>query len=297
MRESCWSNWPFRFVITLVLASGVLSAGSVATLSQSPVVTANHVAISLVGETANVVPGRPFQVALRQDIQPGWHTYWSNPGDSGLPTTIDWSLPKGFVAAPILWPTPERFKTGPVVSYGYEGEVLSPISIDVPHALRPGSTVTFTAHVSWLACSDICVPEEADVSLSVQVGETSRPDPLWAKAFAAARAKLPVANPFPTMIASSNEDITVRVAMGDTTRLSDVSFFPQDTDVIDDDAAQSVTADSQGLSIVLKRGKSKALPTALRGVLSYRDPAAQAGSPSGAISISAPFQAPSAIPR
>jgi thiol:disulfide interchange protein DsbD len=298
MRERCRSYWPFRFVVNLALVSGVLSACSVSALSQgtvsaSNVATGNHVTVSLVGETTNVVPGRPFQVALRQEIQSGWHTYWSNPGESGLPTTIDWSLPKGFSAAPILWPTPERFKAGPIVSYGYEGEVLLPISVDVPSALRPASTVTLNAHVSWLACSDICIPEESDVSLSVEVGEMLRLDPLWAKAFATTRAGLPVANPFPTTTTSSNEEITVRVAMGDATRLNDVSFFPQDTDVIDDEAAQSVTADSHGLSIVLRRAKSKTLPAALRGILSYHDLAAQVDNTSGAISISAPFQSQS----
>jgi len=294
MRERSWSNWPLRFVVKLALANGVLSAGSAIALAQGAVATGNHVAVSLVGETTNVVPGRPFQVALRQDIPPGWHTYWSNPGESGLPTTISWSLPKGFVAAPILWPTPERFKTGPIVSYGYEGEVLSPIAIEVPR-FQPDSPVTLNAHVSWLACSDICVPEEADVSLSVQVGDTLRLDPRWAKAFTAARARLPVANPFPTTATSTNEEIIVRVAMNDATRLGDVSFFPEDADVIDDDAPQFVKADPRGLSIVLRRNKSKALPAALRGVLSYHDPAAQADSTPGAISISAPFQSPSAI--
>jgi len=291
MRERPWSYSSLGFVIKLALASSLLSAGSVAAFSQSTAAAAgNHVAVSLVGETTNLVPGRPFQLALRQKIQPGWHTYWSNPGDSGLPTTINWSLPKGFEAAPVLWPTPERFKAGPVVSYGYEGEVLLPITVDVPRALRPDSPVTLNAHVSWLVCSDICIPEEADVSLSVQVGEKLRLDPLQAEAFAATRAKLPVANPFPTTTKFSNEEITLRVAMGDATRLSDVSFFPQDADVIDDDATQSVKADLQGLSILLKRSKSKPLPAALRGVLSYHDSAAQAGSASGAISISAPFQ-------
>jgi DsbC/DsbD-like thiol-disulfide interchange protein len=297
MREHSRSNWPFRFAVILVLANGVALAGSATALSQGAVATGNHVAVSLVGETTNVVPGRPFQVALRQDIQPGWHTYWSNPGESGLPTTINWSFPTGFAAAPILWPTPERFKTGPIVSYGYEGEVLSPISVEVPNGLRPDSTVTLNAHVSWLACSDICVPEEADVSLSVQVGDMLRLDPLWAKAFAATRAKLPAANPFPTTTTSSNEEIIIRVAMGDATRLSDVSFFPEDADIIDDDAAQSVKADAHGLSIILKRSKSKALPATLRGVLSYRDLSAQADNNTGAISIAASFQSPSASGR
>ena len=70
-------------------------------------------------------PGQPLHLALRQQIQPGWHTYWSNPGDSGLPTTIDWSLPQDFRAGPIVWPTPERFVVGPVVGYGYRTRLFS----------------------------------------------------------------------------------------------------------------------------------------------------------------------------
>lgn len=102
MREhSFWSHWLFGFVARLVLGSGVLTAGSGIALSQDIVPPNNHVTVTLIGETTNVVPGRPFQVALRQQIKPGWHTYWSNPGESGLPTTISWSLPKEFAATPV----------------------------------------------------------------------------------------------------------------------------------------------------------------------------------------------------
>jgi thiol:disulfide interchange protein DsbD len=293
MREhSFWSHWLFGFFARLVLGSGVLTAGSVIALSQDIVSPSNHVMVTLIGETTNVVPGRPFQVALRQQIKPGWHTYWSNPGESGLPTTISWSLPKEFAATPVSWPTPERFKAGPVVSYGYEGEVLLPIAIDVPSAMRPGSVVTLSAHVGWLACSDICVPEEADVSLSVPVGDTPRLDPLLTDVFAAARAKLPITNPFPTTTTSSSDQIVLQIAIGDATRLTGITFFPQDPDVIDDDAAQSITAGSDGLSIALRRNESKTLPAVLKGVLAYRDLATQAAGAPGAILISVPVHSP-----
>ena len=98
---------------------------------------------SLISETRNIVSGRQLHLALRQQIQPGWHTYWSNPGELGLPTTIDWSLPRDFRAGPILWPTPERFTAGPVVGYGYKDEVLLPVMIEVPAGLRPGTDVAF----------------------------------------------------------------------------------------------------------------------------------------------------------
>jgi len=135
-------------------------AGAQATQAGGP-----HVTGSLVSETRNAVPGQPLHLALRQKIQPGWHTYWSNPGESGLPTTLDWSLPGELIAGPISWPVPERFTYGPVVGYGYSHDVLLPITIDVPASLRPGSNVVLSAHASWLACSEICIPEDAELSI------------------------------------------------------------------------------------------------------------------------------------
>ena len=109
------------FVLRIVLAAVPALAGVTIAMAQTGPGD-RHVTASLVGETRNVVPGQPLHVALRQQIAPGWHTYWRNPGESGLPTTIDWSLPPGFTAGPIQWPTPERFVVDPVVGYGYHDD-------------------------------------------------------------------------------------------------------------------------------------------------------------------------------
>lgn len=285
----------FGFVARLGLGGGVLFAASTAAFSQgapppnNAVPLTNHVTFSLIGETTNVVPGKSFQVLLRQQIHPGWHTYWSNPGEAGLPTTIRWSLPSGFTVEPISWPTPERFEAGPIVSYGYEGEVLTPIKIDVPTAVA-SSNVTLSGHVDWLACSEICVPEEADISLSVPVGNTLSLDPASTAMFAAARSSLPGTNPFPTTVRFSKDEISLRLAMGNATRLDGITFFPYDLDVVDDGAAQSVSADSEGLSIVLRRGTPKEPPEILKGVLAYHDMATQTDGTPGALLISVPVR-------
>src|SRR5215469_8957552 len=123
------------FLSLLEFAAGGLRVAS----AQERPAQGRHVAVSLIAETRSVVPGRAFQVALRQQIEPGWHTYWSNPGDSGLPTSIEWALPPDFKAGQIVWPVPKRIAYGPVVDYGYENEVLLPVSIDVPAKLAPGA--------------------------------------------------------------------------------------------------------------------------------------------------------------
>ncbi len=257
-----------------------------------------HVVAGLIAETRNVVPGRPLHLALRQEIQSGWHTYWSNPGESGLPTTIDWSLPSGFKVGPIAWPTPERFTVGPVVGYGYEHEAVLPVTIDAPSGLQPGAQVTISAHASWLVCSDICIPEEADLSLSLPVGLASEADAGAAPLFAAARARIPAPNPFPTVATASNDEITLRVATGDATRLKDLAFFPADADVIDDGAPQSIAADADGVVLKLKRAE-KSPPPRLNGILLFRDLALQEQATSGegpqALEISVPIAAAASV--
>src|SRR5947207_11610262 len=131
--------------ITLLSVAFALTGARVASAQQPPAQD-RHVAVSLVAETRGIVPGHSFHLALRQQIEPGWHTYWVNPGDAGLPTTIDWSLPPDFKAGPILWPQPKRIAYGPVVDYGYENEVLLPVDIEVPSTLALGTEVVIAGH-------------------------------------------------------------------------------------------------------------------------------------------------------
>lgn len=146
--------------------------------------------VALVSENAAVRPGRPFYLGLRMRMKQGWHTYWNNPGDSGLPTKIDWKLPEGFLAGSIEWPAPERMPTRSEMSYGYAGEVVLPVLITPPSAVGPDS-IALAAVVHWLECADVCLPGSAtlDLKLPVTRGEpVPGPD---AGSFATARSMLP----------------------------------------------------------------------------------------------------------
>jgi thiol:disulfide interchange protein len=246
----------------------------------------HHVSASLVAETQEIVPGQPLRLALRQQIEPGWHTYWSNPGDSGSPTTIDWKLPTGFRAGSISWPAPTRFSYGPVLGYGYEREVLLPVTIDVP-AIVSSDNVTLVARTSWLACSETCIPEDAELHISLPVGTSREADPRWVEAFASTLARIPVSNPFRTTVATFGNELILRVATGDATHLRDVAFFPSDQGIIDDVARQPAVTSADGLSLTLQRDKSKPPPAILNGVLVFKDTAVQADGATGAILISA----------
>src|SRR5258708_37261834 len=126
-----------------------------------------RVSVALISEGASIEPGSPLWVGLRQRIAPGWHTYWLNPGDSGEAPSIEWSLPTGFGAEPIVWPQPERLPVGPAMSYGYTKEAVLLTRVTVPADARPGSPVTLRGPASRLACEETRIPAEAAVPLTL----------------------------------------------------------------------------------------------------------------------------------
>jgi thiol:disulfide interchange protein DsbD len=84
-----------------------------------------------------VKPGSPLLLGLLLTHQPGWHTYWLNPGDSGLATQLSWQLPKGLSAGPTSWPTPRMIRVANMVNHGFEGQVLLATEVKVAGTLGP----------------------------------------------------------------------------------------------------------------------------------------------------------------
>jgi thiol:disulfide interchange protein DsbD len=153
-----------------------------------------HSQAELIAEQAALVPGQRTTLGLHLRLDPGWHVYWKNPGDSGMATSLAWTLPAGFGAGPIQWPHPMRIDTGPLTAYGYEGEVVLLADIEAPAALAAGTTVPIAARADWLVCKEICIPAAARLTLTLPVAAApGAADPRWLQAIQAARAALPVA--------------------------------------------------------------------------------------------------------
>jgi thiol:disulfide interchange protein DsbD len=155
----------------------------------------------LVPMSAWAAPGSTAVVAVKQTIRPDWHTYWRNPGDSGGATTLAWTLPRGVSAGDIVWPVPERQRISGLMNYGYSGEVLLPVTVRVPASARPGSQVTLSAKAAFLVCSDVCIPEDADLSITLDVVSGPTPgvfQPLWLPALgiSTVSGSAPLATPY-----------------------------------------------------------------------------------------------------
>ena len=114
------------------LAGLILALSLGATAAAAAPVDAGHLTAELVSQSAAAQPGQTLWVAVRQKIQKGWHTYWRNPGDAGDPPKIGWTLPPGWKAGEIVWPTPRHLPVGPLMDYGYEDEVYLPVPITAP---------------------------------------------------------------------------------------------------------------------------------------------------------------------
>ena len=127
---------------------------------------APHVQVRLIPESNVVLGGENLIVLIEETIDPGWHTYWVNPGDSGAAPRIKWTLPEGFAAGDILWPTPHPVSLGGLVSYGYEGTATLGQSILVPDQL-PEGTLHLQADLEILVCKDICIPEKITQTLAL----------------------------------------------------------------------------------------------------------------------------------
>ncbi len=197
----------------------------------APVRTEN-VETELHSSRARVAPGESFDIVLRQKIREGWHTYWRNPGDSGTATEIAWTLPPGVSAGPIRWPPPQAIPLKPLVNYGYEGEVAFPIRLTLAPDAPPRGTLLLKAKVEWLVCEEICIPEEADLTLPLTLAATGADDPQWSGRVAAAAASVPRRGGVEAQVAPAGEAFVLTVR-GLPQGARAPHFFPFAPDAID----------------------------------------------------------------
>ncbi len=260
--------------IVLSIAAALALVGSV---YAAPVKT-GHVEAELVSPVRTVAPGQRFTVALKQKIIPGWHTYWRNPGDAGQATSLTWTLPAGWSASDILWPAPERFVSGPLMNYVFSDEVYLPVQVQVPADARKGR-VELKATADWLVCKDVCVPEQAKLTLTINVGVAGTSAPADTPDAAAINATVAAA-PRPAGLKAGFS----YVAKGEQIKLvvsgaalggqdpSKAYFFPYDGTVIDHVKPQTSAKTAAGLTLTLPAGYAfthNKPPAKLEGVIAF----------------------------
>jgi DsbC/DsbD-like thiol-disulfide interchange protein/cytochrome c biogenesis protein CcdA len=208
-------------------------------------------------------PGGEVELAIHMRPAPGWHGYWLNPGDAGLPMDVEWRLPKGFAAGSLRYPVPTRLTVADLMNYVFERDYAVLVRLKVPADAK--GTVPIRAAARWLACTDkICVPEQGELSLDLPVGSGV---PNRAQ-FDAWRQALP--RPLVTVghFAANGDRLRVAIPLPASTEVREPYLFPITDDVVDYEAAQAFRRAGDWVVAELKVKKP---PTEFAGVLALAD--------------------------
>ncbi|TPG43495.1 thiol:disulfide interchange protein [Sphingomonas koreensis] len=235
------------FVIALLGLASTAQADGPPALGDGP-----HLAIRLVAETDTPAAGSDVTLALDTRPTAGWHGYWTNPGDAGFPAKLDWTLPKGVTASDPAYPMPTTLLIAGLMNYVYEKPYAPLVTLHVPAGLAKGTPLPIKLHMSYLVCSaEICVPENADLSADLTVGDgavspdrraqfdqwrQAQPKPLGSAAtYQVANGQLRIAVPYPA-----------------SAPLEGAYFFASTTDLLNYAAPQTVTRDGDRVVITTK---------------------------------------------
>ncbi|MCY7271472.1 MAG: thioredoxin family protein [Sphingomonas bacterium] len=247
-----------RFLFLLLM---LIAAPAVAQPMPAPGKTA--IVPELVVE-ASAVPGGEVELAILMRTTPGWHGYWLNPGDAGLPMSVEWSLPKGWSVGPMRYPVPVKLLVSGIVNHVYEKDYAVLLRLKAPAGLTGSHPIS--AKMRWLACTDkICVPEKGEVSLSVPTGGMANPDPR----FNEWRRALPRPLVTPARFQLSNDKLRLAIPLPASATIGEPYFFPADDGPIDYAAPQKFVRKGDLLVAELTRRRGE--PAAISGVLALGD--------------------------
>jgi thiol:disulfide interchange protein DsbD len=233
-----------------------------------------HAKLSLISERTALTPGSSQWIGLRFDLEPGWHIYWTNPGDSGEPPKVTWNLPNGIQAGDLQFPAPQRIKDHSLIDYGYQDKVILLSQLSVPQS-STFNKADIAADVRYLVCREVCVPgkEHVSVTLPLAVEAKSSPDE---STIQSAKARLPQALPAGVRVSGAVEGdflvVTVAGKRPDVESIKD--FMPADAPIVDTTAAPIVEPGKDSTRIKLKKSEQLDHPISqLRGLLITSDKA------------------------
>jgi thiol:disulfide interchange protein len=229
-----------------------------------------HLHVQLVVPSSTLAQGQAAKAGLYFKLEPGWHVYWENAGDSGEPPHAKWTLPAGITATPLEFPAPQRLPLGPLMDFGYENEVLFPFTFQVAPSAQQGSAVLH-ANVDWLVCREVCIPGKAELETTRTItaaGAASTPVEPDASLYARLGDKLPEPLPSSAKLGFEPTATGFRLTVETGQRETEAAFFPVDQLVIDNPSPQKLTPTAKGFTLDLKKDANLTTnPAQLNGVI------------------------------
>ena len=253
----------FRLIFALIAVFAAVPLACAASNSADVA----HLHVQLVFPDHSLRIGAQNPAGLYFKLEPGWHIYWKNAGDSGEPPHIEWTLPAGIAAGPLQFPAPKRLPLGPLMDFGYENEVLFPFSVNVARTAKPGP---LHAKVDWLVCREVCIPGKAelDENLPLISGPPADGNPADSALFDRLACELPTSLPKADTAVFQPTPTGFLLAVTTGQRETQAEFFLEDEDILDNPAPQTVTPTATGLVLDLKKDANLTkIPAQLKGVL------------------------------
>ncbi|MEO6966042.1 MAG: thioredoxin family protein [Acidobacteriaceae bacterium] len=261
-------SWPQRMsvaaLVCFLLLCGYGFAQSVRT---------QHLTVELVTETNTIAPNHDFLAGLHFILDPGWHVYWINAGDAGLPPRVAWQLPVGITAGDLQFPAPERLPLGPLMDFGYQNDVLLPIPMRADNSIHPGSNETLRGHLRFLVCKAVCIPGQAQLQHTVSVAaHPGAPNAALQPLFSATLRHLPRSLPAGVSVSVTQTKTAFVVALQTGQRIPSAEFYPFDPNLIANAAPQTVEPLVSGTRITIPKAQGlEQVPAQLHGLIKFGD--------------------------
>lgn len=253
-------------LILILFAILIFPVGKASAQEANP---ANHVQAKLLASRDAAVPGQSFDLMIAQDIDADWHTYWKNPGDSGIPLSYEWDVPEGITFGEYIWSTPKTIRYEGVVDFGYSNNAYITTTVTVPQDFE-GDTLTLTADLNWLVCQEICIPENQQVRLTLPVQAQS--EPANEALFDKAASMEPV--PYQGNATFTEENSTLYLKLAPTpagfSAAQNARFIPEEWGIIRNGAFLTLS-ENEGVGLIEIPRDTRALEEIAnyRGVLKY----------------------------
>lgn len=250
MKRPVYKNIPAEYLLKIYIYffSVVFAISGI-----SQPVRGDYLSVELFSEVASIQPGKSFNLGLRFNLDKDWHIYWKNPGDAGMPVSVEWNLPKGFKAGEIQWPYPKLIKSAHLANFSYDNEVLFIIEITPPEDVSAGTVINIAAKAKWLVCKEDCTPGDTELKLALPVRkEASILNADYTEAFYKARFKQPLSESGWAFTASRSDSFLFIDALAPNMQFNIIKsarFFPLEQEVIQNAADQQFFRNNKGFRL------------------------------------------------
>ncbi|RYZ11248.1 MAG: cytochrome C biogenesis protein, partial [Alphaproteobacteria bacterium] len=248
LRVRALLTWATKGLAALLLVTATLTgAASAQATAESP-----HAKVTVVFERSAATPDDSFLGALKLDLAEGWHVYWRNPGDSGLPPGATWTETPGISFGEFRYPVPHAIPLATLMNYGYEDQVVLPFPVKISPDAKPGSEIPISGKIEYLICADVCIPEEVNLSTTLKIAASPEPDMTGSTIIAETLPHIPVAMTGKATVERTEKGFRISAVdsgvAGAVADAKEIRLFPDGPEV-SNPAKQTVKTGAEGVSI------------------------------------------------